>query len=75
MKNGSLLKKYINAISDFEKYLEDIYSDYNSYGIEHRGYLINLKDYERIKEIIDNNKVNISNSDKNFNINQIEFNL
>ena len=74
MKNDSLLKKYRDAISDFEKYLEDIYSSQNSFGKEHKGYLINLKDYERIKEIIDNNKVNnINDSENNFKINQIEF--
>ena len=41
---------YRNAISDFEKYLVDIYSEQNSFGIEYKGYLINLKDYERIKK-------------------------
>ena len=64
---------YKNAISDFEKYLEDIYSIDNSYGKEHKGYLINLKDYEKLKEISDNNKDNINVSEKNFRINQIEF--
>ena len=64
---------YKNAISDFEKYLKDIYSTKNSYGIENRGYLINLKDYEWIKEIIDSNKINLNNLEKNFKINQIEF--
>jgi len=64
---------YRNAISDFQKYLKYIYSDKNSFGTEYRGYLINLKDYERIKKIIYNNKVNINDSENNFKINQIEF--
>ena len=62
-----------NAISDFDKYLKDIYSTNNPYGTEQRGYLINLKDYERIKKIIYSNKININNLEKNFKINQIEF--
>ena len=73
MKNNSLLKNYIDAISDFKKYLEYIYSDENSFGKEHRGYLINLRDYEKIKEIIDDYKININDSDNIFQINQIEF--
>ena len=64
---------YRNAISDFEEYLEDIYSDNNCIGIEYRGYLINLKDYERMKEIIDDNNFNINDSKNKFKINQIEF--
>ena len=73
MKNDSSLKNYKEAFSDFEKFLEDIYSDENSFGKEHRGYLINLKDYERIKENIDDYKFNINDSKNNFKINQIEF--
>ena len=73
MRTGSLLKNFQNAIFDFEKYLEDIYSAKNSYGKEYEGYLINLKDYERIKDIIDNNKTNINDSENYFKIKQIEF--
>ena len=73
MKNNSLLKNYKNAFSDFEKYLEGIYSDKNSFGKEYKGYLINLKDYERIKENINNYKFNINDSENNSKINQIEF--
>ena len=73
MKSDYSLKNYKEAISDFEKFLDDIYFDKNSFGKELRGYLINLKDYERIKENIDNNKVNIIDSENNFKINQIEF--
>ena len=68
MGNGSILKKYRNAFNDFEKYLEKIYSEKNLNGNEYEGYLINLKDYERIKESIENNRI-----DKNFKINQIDF--
>ena len=57
---------YRNAISDFEKYIKDIYSTNNSNGKEYKGYLISLKDYERIQ-------YNIKDSEKNFKINQIEF--
>jgi len=64
---------YRHAISDFEKYLEEIYSNNDSYGMEYKGYLINLKDYEKIKESIDYNKVDINDSEINFSINQIEF--
>jgi len=74
MGNGSVLKKYRNAISDFEKYREKIYSHKNLKGNEYKGYLINLKDYERIKQNFDNIKINKKNDFKrNFNINQIEF--
>ena len=57
---------YQNAISDFEKYIKDIYSTNYEVGAEHRGYLINLKDYEEIKE-------NNNYSEKILKINQIEF--
>ena len=59
---------YRNAISVFEKYLEIIYSTNNEYGTEHRGYLINLKDYEMIKKNTKNNCSGII-----YKINQIEF--
>ena len=59
---------YRNAISVFEKYLEIIYSTNNAYGTEHRGYLINLKDYEMIKKNTKNNCSGII-----YKINQIEF--
>ena len=68
MGNGSILKKYRNSFSDFEKYLEKIYSHKNLEGNEYKGYLINLKDYEKIKENIDNNRI-----ENKFKINQIEF--
>ena len=71
MINGSLLMNYRTAISNFEKYLEDIYSTNNSYRREYEGYLINLKDYERIKDIVDDNKVNINDSENNLKINQL----
>ena len=73
MGNGSVLKKYKNAFSDFEKYLNNIYSYKNLNGTEHKGYLINLKDYEKVKENIVNNKINKNDCEKIYNINQIEF--
>ena len=74
MGNGSVLKKYIYAFSDFEKYLNKIYSPNNLNGTEHKGYLINFKDYEEIKENISKIKINNKNvREINFKINQIEF--
>ena len=73
MRNNSDLTKYSKAFSDFKEYLNNIYSSNNSYGKEYEGYLINLKDYEKIKEIIDNNKININDSETILKINQIEF--
>jgi len=63
------------TFSEFEKFRKNIYSNKNSYGIEYAGYLINLKDYENIKKIIDNEKVNINDYINDFKIKQIEFNL
>jgi len=60
-------------ISEFEKFRKDIYFNKNLYGTEYLGYLINLKDYEKIKENITNEKVNINDNENNFKINQIEF--
>ena len=75
----SLLNKYKNAISEFENYyLKDIYYNNYSFNSSHKGYLIDLKDYERIIQLINNininiNNVNIKDLKKNFEINQIEF--
>ena len=45
----NLLIKYKLAFDDFEnKYVKDIYNNYTNYK-EHRGYLINLENYEGIK--------------------------
>jgi len=73
MRNNSDLTKYSNAFSDFKEYLNKIYSSNNLYGKEYEGYLINLKDFEKIKEIIDNDKININDYEKILKINQIEF--
>jgi len=68
---------YKNAISCFEKFIEEIYShkNSNSNGIELKGYLINYKYYEKIKEVINNYEKNKNDFDsgKNIKINQIEF--
>ena len=70
MESSSNLKNYSKAISDFENFLKDIYSSNTSGENEYIGYLINLKDYEKIKEIV--NDVNINDYEINFTINQIE---
>ena len=45
----NLLIKYKLAFDDFEnKYVKNIYNNYTNYK-EHRGYLINLENYEGIK--------------------------
>ena len=74
--NVSSLKKYKNPISEFENYLKDIYCNNNSSNSSHKGYLINLKDYETITQSIKN--INFDNMKENdfkqiFEINQIEF--
>ena len=74
--DASSLKKYKNSISEFENYLKDIYSNNNSSNSSHKGYLINLKDYETITQSIKN--INFDNMKENdfkqiFKINQIEF--
>ena len=68
-----ILKNFRKALSDFEKYIKDIYSKNISVETENQGYLINLEDYEKIKEIIDNYEVNINDCGKIFQIKQIEF--
>jgi len=74
MGNNSIsITDYKNAISEFEQFLNNIYSKKNTIGMEYTGYLINLKDYEKIKEIINSEKININNSENTFKINQIEF--
>ena len=73
MESISILKNYSRAISDFEKYLKDIYSSKISGENEHIGYLINLKDYEKIKEISNEvNKNDINDCSIILEINQIE---
>ena len=73
MESSSILKNYSRAISDFEKYLKDIYSSKTSGENEHIGYLINLKDYEKIKEISNEvNKNDINDCSIILEINQIE---
>ena len=69
--DDDLLTKYRNAIINFENYRKKIYCS-ELLGEEHRGYLINLKDYEKLKETVFNNS-NIFNSSRIFKINQIEF--
>ena len=66
----NLLNIYRNAILGFEKYLEIIYSDTCSIA-NHRGYLINLDDYKKIKKIVLDNKAKF-NPTNIFKINQIE---
>ena len=74
MGNNSIsITDYKNAISEFEQFRHNIYFNKNSIGIEYAGYLINLKDYEKIKEIINNEKININDYENNFKISQIEF--
>jgi len=76
MESNSILKNYSKAISDFEEYVKNIYSTKISDENEHKayiGYLINLKDYLKIKKIInDVNKNDINDFDIIFTINQIE---
>jgi len=84
IQNDSLLIKYRIAIFEFENYLNDNYSIVNIFSA-HRGYLINLKDYEKIKEVINYKKYieyidyykknfkSIYNPTRIFKINQIEF--
>jgi len=72
MESNSDLKDIRNAISNFEKYIKKIYSS-DSNEAEHIGYLINLQEYEYIKEIVNTFKVNINDCGKVFHINQIEF--
>ena len=74
MGNNSIsITDYKNAISEFEQFRNNIYSNKNSIGMEYAGYLINLKDYEKIKEIINSEKNNINDSENTFKISQIEF--
>ena len=82
--NESQLKKYRQALYNFDKYIEDIYSNLRSNEL-HKGYLINLKDFEEFKKIIYydiyKNKycetglkdINFTYSEKVFKIKQIEF--
>ena len=71
MESRDDLKNYSKAISDFEKHIKEIYSTNNEKGTEYKGYLINLKDYEKIREI--SNEKNINDCPITFTINQIEF--
>ena len=70
--DNSLLIKYKKAISNFEAYIKDIYYK-NPYGLEYKGYLINLKHYEKLKKISGNYKINKYDCGITFKINQIEF--
>ena len=65
MESNSDLKNIRNSISNFEKYIKNIYSN-NSTETKLKGYLINLQEYENIKEIIDNFEVNINECGKIF---------
>ena len=47
------LKKYVKAFIDFEQYIKDINNIHSSTSKNHRGYLINQKIIEEIK-----NKIN-----------------
>ena len=77
--NESLLNEYKNAISAFEnKYRKDHYHINNPFNSPLKGYLIYLKDYERIYQSIQNiktNNVDINKYKQSLKINQIEFNL
>ena len=72
--NASSLK---NAFSRFEnEYLKDIYHNYFSLGSSHKGYLIDLKEYERITQYIKNinsDNVKVDDHKKSLKIKQIEF--
>ena len=56
------LKKYVKAFIDFEQYIKDINNIHSSTSKNHRGYLINQKIIEEIK-----NKIN-------YKYNKIRFN-
>ena len=43
-------KKFCSSILEYEKYLKDIYAHLNNSNIPHRGYLIDLKEFEKLKE-------------------------
>ena len=82
--NDSQLKKYRQALYNFEKYIEVIYSK-NNLNQEHRGFLIKYKDFEEFKNTIEYNNyknydlnikkenIHFYNSEKVFKIKQIEF--
>ena len=82
--NESQLNKYRQALYNFDKYIEDIYSQ-NNCNKKHQGYLINLNDYEELKKSINHyiykkydlqvkkEDTNFDNSEKVFKIKQIEF--
>ena len=82
--NESTLVKYNNAILNFEEYLKQLYNKEKIIEIN-KGYLINLEDYEDLKEkinythfkenILNNNLDNesLSDSDEIIKIKQIDF--
>ena len=84
--NDSQLKKYRQALYNFEKYIEVIYSK-NNLNQEHRGFLIKYKDFEEFKNTIEYNNyknydlnikkenIHFYNSEKVFKIKQIEFKI
>ena len=50
--------KYHLVISNFEKYIKDIYSNSNNYNKnEYEGFLIHLNDFKELKENINYNKI------------------
>ena len=80
--NESVIIKYRIAISNFEKYLEEIYSKRYSSTQNEEGYIINLEDYENLKKKINYNRINqnnnlnnitLSHNEKIYKIKQIQF--
>ena len=49
-----LLKKYASAIKSFEDSIKRI-----NIGVKHKGHLINLKDFEDLKNKVDYTKIKI----------------
>lgn len=77
--NENILNIYRKALYDFENYIEYIYSN-NCINVipyvKHRGYLINLKEFEELKKIIDYQtyKIDIVNYQKqNINIDSSKY--
>ena len=77
--NNTKLMEYRKGVQHFENYLKKMYSPENRTN-SHCGYLINLKDYEKIKKLIKYDKFqeNIIDFDeedfnKTFEIKQIDF--
>ena len=68
---SSIINEYKNlcrSISNYEKYLNDIYTYLNSNNIPHKGYLIDLKEFEKLKEDLDYQLYKTKNNEYEDNI-------